>query len=1340
MLLFIAFGLSASAQSSFTINTFAGNHTSGYSGDGGPATSAQISNTLFGLATDASGNFYFGDYSNCRIRKVDLNGIITTIAGTGTCGSTGDGGPATSANIRWPLGLAVDSSGNVYFGEDGSPRVRRVSTSGTITTVAGTGVNSFSGDGGAATSATMGFPTGLAVDASGNLYISDLNNNRIRKVNGLGIISTFAGGGASLGDGGAATSGTLNGPWGLSLDSSGNLYIADTGGNRIRKVDTLGIITTVAGIGISGVTGDGGPATSARISSPWSVSVDTSGNIYLAEASGFRIRRVNTLGIMETVAGTGTSGYSGDGGPALSATLASANGIHAAANGRVYFADPSNAVIRVLGAGRITSLPSTTIGSTSAATTAYFGQVTGLGTTASLVYGSEFSVNTSGCVYSSTPNFQASCPVTFTPQKVGIRRDALKVTDTNGNVVGIQYLYGIGQGPLSAVTPGTISTVNLGSVGPVTPAEFTFDPAGNLYFNEYPGGRIIKIAANGTASTISTTGLGSAVPLNLAADWAGNLYMADSTGRLMQLAPDGTATVIASGLSLGSLVGQMAIASNGNFYICDISNNRIVRILADGSSSSVLSLTTTLSAPGALAFDAAGNLYISNQGNSTIVKVTPSGTSSVVTPSSSIQLPAGIWTDAAGNLYVVDAGANKLFRIAPNGTATVIAGTGTAGNSGDGGPATSAMITPTLTAVDADGVIFLADNTNHLLRKVSPSGSLAFADTLIGSSSSISPSIANIGNQSYTFPSAFSFTANPTPFSLTTGGSGDCSALLSGSFAAGASCNLSIQFTPATAATFNDTLTLAPGLQLQLAGLGVLPAIGVPTVSTTPLNFGNVTNGSTSASQAVTISNSGTGTLNITSAVISGTDAADFSVVNNCSATLAAGLQCTVSVTFHPSTAGTKTANLSITDADSVALTPQTQIITLNGTGVAPSGQASLNTSSLVFPSQETGTSAAAQTLTLTNTGAAALNITSVSLTGTNAGEFTLTNNCASSLAVSANCTVQVVFSPTSEGSKTANLVFTFSNGANPPTSTVALSGISTAAVARVPTGTIKIVSVRSGKALDVVGASALNGVPLQQYDFLSGANQVWEAIAVDSTYYKIRNVATRKVLDARNAGITNGTMVQQWNYLGLDNQKWQFVPQTDGSFEIVNKLSGKALDVLGVSMQNQARIQLWDYNATDNQKWQVTPVTVPTPAVQYYTISTMATGKVLDVLGASMTDQARVQQYDYVYGLNQQWQLVSTTGDYYKIVNRLSGKVLDSVNAGTTDGVAVQQYTYAGNDNQQWQLVPTANGYYQIVNKLSGKSLDITAMSTANGATVQTYTYWGGPNQQFEVIPVMVP
>jgi sugar lactone lactonase YvrE len=1337
LLFCFAVGLTASAQSSFTINTFAGNGTSGFSGDGGLATSAQINGDNYGIATDSGGNVYFGDYDTCRVRKVDSNGIISTIAGTGVCSSTGDGGLAVNATLDYPVAVARDSAGNIYVGEDGSARVRRIDTSGHISTIAGTGTYGFSGDGGPATSASIRNIYGIAADSAGNIYLSDAGNSRIRKVDTSGMISTVAGGGGSLGDGGPATSASLAAPFGITVDPSGNLYICDQGHFRIRKVDTTGVISTVAGTGTSGFSGDGGAATSAAIGYMFGVVADAVGNLYMGGLDS-RIRRVNSAGVIETVAGTGTSGFSGNGGPATSAQIGGdVYSLAAAPNGNVYFADSDHSVIRVLSAGRITQLPSTNLGSTSALTTVSLGQATGLGTTATLVYGTEFAVNTSGCTYSGTVTFQAACPVTFTPQKIGLRRDALRVTDSNGNLVGVQYLYGIGQGPLAAITPGTISTLNLGSLTNISPTEFTFDPAGNLYWVEYPSGRIVKMTPQGVFSEVTISGLSGALPLNLAAGWDGSLYAVDSTGRLLKIASDASFTVMASNLNFGSLVGQMVMGLDGTFYVCGIANNNIYKISADGASSVAVSISSTLSQPGGLALDPAGNLYVSNQGNGTIVKVRANGTSSVLTPSTTIQTPAGLWSDASGNLYVVDAGANKLFRLAADGTATVVAGTGAAGSAGDGGPATSATISPVLVASDADGNVYLSDSTNHVIRRITLPASLPFANTLVGSSSSINAQITNVGNQAYTFPSAFTFAASRTPFNVTSGGSGDCSSLLNGSFAAGASCSLTIQFTPPAASSFSDTLTVTTGILLPLSGVAALPPTGIPSVNPAPLNFGNIGNGSTATAQTVTISNSGTGTLNFTSAVLSGPDASEFSTSNNCASTVAPNAQCTVSVTFHPTTAGAKAATLTITDADATALTPITQVITLTGTGVTPFGQASLSASALSFPTQAPGTTTVPQAVTLTNAGTGALAITSVNLTGTDASQFSITNNCGSSLAVRSNCSVQVAFAPTSEGQRTANLVFTFNTGQNTTSSTVTLSGIGSAVTFAVPMGAFTIVSVRSGKALDVTGASTLNGALLQQYDFASSTNQIWQAIPIDSTFYQIRSIGTGKVLDARNAGAANGTLVQQWNYLGGDQQKWQFVPQSDGSVEIVNKINNKALDVFGASTQNQATIQLWDYNATDNQKWQITAVTLPTPTPQYYTISSLATGKVLDVVSASTADQARIQQYDFVYGANQEWQLTPTSDGFYQIVNRLSGKVLDGLNFGTAEGIEVQQYAYSGNESQQWELLPTANGYYQVLNRLTGKLLEVRGQSSSNGALLQTSTYAGRSSQQFAITPV---
>ena len=338
------------------ITTLAGTGVAGFSGDGGPATSAALDHPHF-VMVDGSNNVLIADTNNHRVRRVAAGtGIVTTLAGMGLAGFGGDDGPATSGMLFYPHGLALDGSGNVLISDTQNHRVRRVAAgTGVITTLAGNGFARFGGDGGPATSANLQNPVAQTFDSSGNLLIADQYNHRIRRVAaGTGIITTLAGTGSAEygGDGGPATSAALRFPFGLAMDGGGNLLIADRVNHRIRRVtlDT-GLISTVAGTGTSGFSGDGGPATNASLNMPHTVIVDDSGDMLIADTNNQRIRRVSAgSSIISTLAGTGLRNYDGDGGPAMSASIDIPIGLALDASGNLLIADVYNSRIRVVSA------------------------------------------------------------------------------------------------------------------------------------------------------------------------------------------------------------------------------------------------------------------------------------------------------------------------------------------------------------------------------------------------------------------------------------------------------------------------------------------------------------------------------------------------------------------------------------------------------------------------------------------------------------------------------------------------------------------------------------------------------------------------------------------------------------------------------------------------------------------------------------------------------------------------------------------------------------------------------------------------------------------------------
>jgi sugar lactone lactonase YvrE len=654
-----------------TIITYAGNDAI-FAGAGQPATAARLVNPNY-MAFDAQGNLYFSDSGLSMVLKVSAaTGVISVVAGNGLSTGGGDGGLAVGASLGSPQGLAFDSSGNLYIADGANNNVRKVDTNGIITTVAGSGQGGFGGDGGLATKAYISKPVGIAIDKTGNLYIADSNNRRIRMVAAsTGIISTIAGAGPRgyTGDGGPATQATLTFASGIAVDSSGNVYVADVYNSAIRKISTGGMITTVAG-GQGGFGGDNGPATKAGLSGPMGVTVDASGNLYIADTSNERVRYVSASGIITTIAGTGTVGFSGDGSPATAATLDDPVAVAPDASGAVYVADMANGRVRrfVVG-GNMATFAGTAISVGDG----------GPSTQARLDNPMSAAVDSSGNLY--IADGSANRVRKVTPSGT--------ITTVAGNG---EAAYGGDNGP------GPLAALN-------DPDAVAVDSAGNVYIADYSNSRIRRVdastgiittfAGNGNccyagAGTGGDGGPATAAtlhnPTSLAVDGAGNVYLVDAVQNnniydpraIRRVTTDGKINIWASGAT--TTVGysgdggsplqaefgysiSIAAGAGGTLYIADTSNNRIRKIDPAGSTISLV----------------AGNGQSGDPGNGG-----PALSASVTGPSS-------VALDAAGNLYVGETGVVR--QITPSGVIGPYAGNGQTSFSGDGGPALSASIT-----------------------------------------------------------------------------------------------------------------------------------------------------------------------------------------------------------------------------------------------------------------------------------------------------------------------------------------------------------------------------------------------------------------------------------------------------------------------------------------------------------------------------------------------------------------------------------------------------------------------------------------------------------------------
>ncbi len=331
------------------IFTFGGTGIAGFGGDGGPATSAELSQPI-AVAWMANGSALVADFANNRIRRISPTGQITTAAGTGTDGYSGDGGPATSAQLSWPIDVEPTADGGFLIADLGNKRVRRVSPTGVITTVAGTGQGGSQGDGGPATSARVGAPTGVAVTGDGGFLVADANAHSVRRVSPGGTITRVAGNGSAggAGDGGPAAAAQLNVPVGVAAQPDGGFLVAEYEGQRVRRVSAAGVITRVAGIGSAGFSGDGGAATAARLNKPVGVSTTSDGGFLIGDSLNGRVRKVSADGTIATVAGSGEPGYAGDGGPAVLARLRSPSAAVENSDGAILIADNEDSRLRVV--------------------------------------------------------------------------------------------------------------------------------------------------------------------------------------------------------------------------------------------------------------------------------------------------------------------------------------------------------------------------------------------------------------------------------------------------------------------------------------------------------------------------------------------------------------------------------------------------------------------------------------------------------------------------------------------------------------------------------------------------------------------------------------------------------------------------------------------------------------------------------------------------------------------------------------------------------------------------------------------------------------------------------
>jgi len=635
------------------LKTVVGSGASGFSGDGGPAIKAQLQ-LPSGLTFDSQGNLYIADRANHRVRKVNRKGIISTVAGNGTAGFSGDGGPATQASLKLPSGVVVDKQGNLYISDRSNNRIRKVNTKGIIQTFAGNGKDGYHGDNMPALKATIDKPFGLALDKHNNLYIADRGNNRIRKVDSSGLISTVAGDGGFyfIGDNGPAYRASIAGPTGVTVDDNGNIYIADRSNNRIRMVDKQGLIRTIMGTGHQEYNGDSELGRETNLHLPFSVTLDKNGDLLVIDRSHYRIRKLIMKGSkVTTLAGNGVKQFGGDGGPAQGANLEFPHGIDVDSKDNVIFADKSHFRIRKITPQGIIS---TIVG------TGMRGNIGDGGPALKAsIHPFRMRLNHKDEIFFISPSGFVSLV-----RKVNTK-DIINAYITTGDAKYQKAIMASGSG---ASTRSEITVISQFS-------DLALDTKGNVFLADRINHQVRKLSPNGKIKTIAGTGesnyFGDGGPATKAAfrdpaaitlDKAGNLYVADAANNMIRKVD--TKGVIST------------IAGNGKH-----------KDSGDGGPA----LKASLRSIDSLVFNPAGELHIVETNTHHIRKIKKDGTIVTVAGRAGIQgnfgdggpatkamlkQPADIAFDSKGNMYITDMGNNSIRKVDTNGIITTLAGAG----------------------------------------------------------------------------------------------------------------------------------------------------------------------------------------------------------------------------------------------------------------------------------------------------------------------------------------------------------------------------------------------------------------------------------------------------------------------------------------------------------------------------------------------------------------------------------------------------------------------------------------------------------------------------------------